>query len=524
MAVKSVIEIDVLDEKFKAFQAAFEKYKKSLADQNKQWEKFNKQIAEAEKRQKDLNKALKDGFSALQGAAGLAAGIATSMASAAVSAAKWLALGAIGGGFGFGGLASSASDYRRQAQGLGVSTGQIRGANVTFGRYINPDQTLANIAEIQSDLSRRQILGRLGGQQGQNPAEMLPTIIQNAVNQFKAGGKTQQYAEAMGLTQVFSMDELRRLSSLSREELHKTIEEFKRDQELLKLDDATSRAWQDFWYHLKLSGNQIENSLIKNLVALEPKLDKLRENITKVAELLIDKLGAWLASPDFEKDTEQFIDALESLGKQVIRVAKWFGLIKTTPEEKTKEADAQTTRNKNLPRGQAAAAGQIQDWLKTGTINPRNAGMAGVNDKQKADMAALELQYGLPAGTLSRILKAEHSSPNSVSSSGAMGKFQLGLEVRSDYGVTNPQDFFQSDKAAAAYFASLLKHYSGNVAEAFAAYNWGQGNLDKYLHHEKGAKTLPSETRKYVEHATGQKLIIQNDTGGQTVLNTVPMQ
>ena len=52
MTVKSVIEIDVLDEKFKAFSAAFEKYKKSVAEQSKKWQELNKTISEAEKRQK----------------------------------------------------------------------------------------------------------------------------------------------------------------------------------------------------------------------------------------------------------------------------------------------------------------------------------------------------------------------------------------------------------------------------------------------------------------------------------------
>ena len=122
MTVKSVIEIDVLDEKFKAFQAAFEKYKKSVDEQSKKWKEVNKTLEEAEKRQKAFNKALQEGAESLKGAVGHTASIAKNMASAALSAAKWLTYSAIGGGFGLGGLAAGASNLRREATGLGVNT------------------------------------------------------------------------------------------------------------------------------------------------------------------------------------------------------------------------------------------------------------------------------------------------------------------------------------------------------------------------------------------------------------------
>ena len=228
MATKSVIEIDILDEKFQAFQKAFEKYQQALKAMPADWNKVNSSIVNIDKKQKDFNKSLRDGNSLLKEAANSTGMIARNLASSVVSIGKWLAVSATVGGFGLGGLASSASDYRRTAQGLGVTTGQLRGANVTLGRYINPETTFGNIADIQADLSRRQILGRLGAGQGQNPAEALPNIIRNAVQQFKQGGQTQQYAEAMGLTQVFSMQELRRLASLNAKELEDTIKDFER--------------------------------------------------------------------------------------------------------------------------------------------------------------------------------------------------------------------------------------------------------------------------------------------------------
>ena len=132
MAVKSVIEIDVNDEKFKAFQAAFDKYQKTLDLQQKRWSEVNKTFDQLNKKQKDFNKLVKDNAKNLKDAVSTTSNIARNMASAALSAAKWVAYGALGGGFGLGALASSASDYRRQALGLGVSTGQLRAANVAY--------------------------------------------------------------------------------------------------------------------------------------------------------------------------------------------------------------------------------------------------------------------------------------------------------------------------------------------------------------------------------------------------------
>jgi len=50
------------------------------------------------------------------------------------------------------------------------------------------------------------------------------------------------------------------------------------------------------------------------------------------------------------------------------------------------------------------------------------------------------------------------------------------------------------------YMAWLLHHYGGDAARAYAAYNWGLGNLDKLLHaHPNDWRNhLPAETRGYL--------------------------
>jgi len=43
----------------------------------------------------------------------------------------------------------------------------------------------------------------------------------------------------------------------------------------------------------------------------------------------------------------------------------------------------------------------------------------------------------------------------------------------------------------------LLKKYNGDLTKALVAYNWGMGNLKKWMKY--GGRKLPDETEKYIE-------------------------
>lgn len=315
MATKSVIEIDILDDKFKSFQAAFEKYQKAVKGMPTDWQKVNTTLNNIDASQKKMNKSLSDNSKALKDVAFQTGVIAKNLASSAISIAKWVALGAIGSGFGLGGIAASANDYRRKAQGLGISTGDLRGANVTLSRYINPESTLGNIADIKSDLARQQILGRLGGGANQSPAEMLPNLLRNAVSQFKQGGQTQQYAEAMGLTQVFTLEELRRLASLSEKELSDTITDYERIRNRLKVTDADSKAVQDFYVNLKLAGQEIETTLIKAIAPLSGQFSEISKVITEQLTQSITEFANYLSSPEGKQALTDFFEGIKMIAE-----------------------------------------------------------------------------------------------------------------------------------------------------------------------------------------------------------------
>jgi hypothetical protein len=83
------------------------------------------------------------------------------------------------------------------------------------------------------------------------------------------------------------------------------------------------------------------------------------------------------------------------------------------------------------------------------------------------------------------------------SSSGATGIAQFMPETARQYGV-DPTDPESSLYAAAQMMRDLLNHNGGDYAKALAAYNAGQGNVDKY-----GGIPPFSETHQYVSNILG---------------------
>lgn len=135
-----------------------------------------------------------------------------------------------------------------------------------------------------------------------------------------------------------------------------------------------------------------------------------------------------------------------------------------------------------------------------------------------ADLDSLEQQYSLPSGLLSAVQHKEDPSgdPNAVSSAGAVGTFQFEPATAKQYGI-DPTDPDQAAKGAAMMFSDLSKKYNGDVPSMLAAYNWGQGNLDR-----KGMENAPAETQDYIKTILPKigKQYAQANTGNMTDANT----
>lgn len=116
-----------------------------------------------------------------------------------------------------------------------------------------------------------------------------------------------------------------------------------------------------------------------------------------------------------------------------------------------------------------------------------------------------EGQYGLPEGLLSTIgYNESRYNPNAVSPAGATGLMQLMPPTAKEYGV-DARDPYASIDAAGKKMAGLIKYYNGDMAKAVAAYNYGEGNLNRAIRKagDNWLSATPRETQLYVSNVLG---------------------
>ena len=90
-------------------------------------------------------------------------------------------------------------------------------------------------------------------------------------------------------------------------------------------------------------------------------------------------------------------------------------------------------------------------------------------------------------------------TPDAVSPAGAQGLMQLMPETAQELGVKDSFNPLENLLGGSRYLKQLLDKYDGDLDQALAAYNWGQGNVDR-----KGLANMPQETRDYVLKVKGQ--------------------
>ncbi|WP_239439413.1 transglycosylase SLT domain-containing protein [Serratia marcescens] len=151
----------------------------------------------------------------------------------------------------------------------------------------------------------------------------------------------------------------------------------------------------------------------------------------------------------------------------------------------------------NLPRGDGYGQDEAPTQFAQSVRRPQptKAGeemLAWLQPK----LSKLEETFGLPAGLLrSMVITESGGDTQAVSKAGAKGPFQFMPGTAKDFGLVG-DDVFDPEKsahAAARYMSQLLKMFDGDLGKALAAYNWGQGNVER-----KGLGAAPQETREYV--------------------------
>jgi len=115
--------------------------------------------------------------------------------------------------------------------------------------------------------------------------------------------------------------------------------------------------------------------------------------------------------------------------------------------------------------------------------------------KYQAEIAKAAQLHNIDRHLIRAIIHAEsHFRKDVVSKQGAQGLMQLMPATARELGVTDPFIAEQNIQGGAKHLAKLLKKYRGDIRMVAAAYNSGEGTVEKY-----GGVPPYKETKVYIE-------------------------
>jgi len=375
MVAKSIWSVDVDDAKFKAFKDLFDKYQAQLEKMPEAWKAASAEqqglmrgfanVTAAMLAHNDI--ARKTASEGHRGAtetdrqarswhsiARDSKEVAGNVASMTRSFVKWTGLttlftGLLGGGslWGFTHLAGSVAAMRQSAAGFGITPGQGTAFGVDFGRFLaSPQGTLSAVAAALSDPTSpayRPIAALLGNVQGRNAADVSSQLLQALPRLFPGGAKQQNLgtvAEAYGLTNILSVEDIRRYLSASPEERKRQEGAYRSDVGRFELDPGTTRAYQEFTTQLDRAGNSIFKVFVQGLEPLTGPLAHLSDSVSHVVAAFLqagndkhwieqisgalERFASYVATPEFDQNVKTFVDDMDQLVRALGNVLSWF--------------------------------------------------------------------------------------------------------------------------------------------------------------------------------------------------------
>jgi len=390
-----ILKIPVDDSAFKRFMEAFGKYQENLKGQPEMWKDVNReaasfaalgaaivtdinnqieatqQLAEeeakrqeaAEKAERRLQQLEQDKQDRRQKAIETMKKSYKTLVGLAADFAKWSIGAGLAGGvmtFGLEHVAGKIGNERREAQGAGISIGQRRAMNLTMQRYYDVNSVVGNVANMQADPSQWATFSQMGvNPRGKDPAELSLEVARRAAEMFTKDKGNLALAQAQGLTNIFTPEDLRRLAdALKSGELGRSQQEYGGLKSKFQLSDRDAKTWQDFDKRINEASMTLQKFFTDKISVMvqNGSLDKIINSFEKLAEAGIDAFAdifsdqgfqqavsdfaEEIKSPDFQKSLKNFAQAI---GETANILVKFLPTLKTllfqnTPKE-DKEAD-----------------------------------------------------------------------------------------------------------------------------------------------------------------------------------------
>lgn len=523
MAIKkSVFDIEIRAGEFDAFYKRYKEYQASLRGMPAAWRAVNEQIkgtrsgfdkivasmvaenVQAKLREKAQERADRITQTTAERWAGIARStrsVAGNIAGATASLLKWGALtglvsGLLGGGglYGIDRMALNVAAGRRSSLGLGVGYGDQKAFGTNFGRLVDPESFLANVAGAKSDVTRRVGLigaGLTGGEIGGSNSDTAVALLRNLKRIADQSNPAMfaQILQSRRLDQFATPEDLRRLRATSPEEYRQLEQGYRRDRSGLDLPPDVARKWQDFTTQMSRAGQGIENVFVRGLAPLAPALSSLSSGFEKVAKAFlveggplekwikvaadgIERFAAYIGTPTFEQNVKDFVVGIGELASSAVRVARFFGLISGPSLDVATVPPTQLGSRGDMPKTTGEA--KFNGWMnylasgmsRSGSHNPGNMRLPGQSTgfatfpTDEAGVKAMERQLQIYAGrdklnTIEGIISKY--APRSENDTKA---YVGNVSKRTGFGANQPLDM--SDKATlGALIAAMVKQEHG---------------------------------------------------------------
>jgi soluble lytic murein transglycosylase-like protein len=160
--------------------------------------------------------------------------------------------------------------------------------------------------------------------------------------------------------------------------------------------------------------------------------------------------------------------------------------------------------NEDSPKARSGSTISSAAVHKTAAAAPKASGSSSLasssasSDRLDRIVQDAAARHQLDPALVRAVINTESGwNSTAVSRKGAMGLMQLIPGTAQRFGVGNPYDPAQNIEGGTSYLKTLLDRYNGDLSKSLAAYNAGEGAVDR-----SGGVPWYPETQRYVQKVT----------------------